>query len=957
MAITGRTTPAFMESTVTTMQNRHNPRTGEYEIPLPPQDHTCVVCDQNKTDTSCTSRGCNTRAHHRCLQTSQHWKCTACTTPTKTTVAPLTTRQLRELTKRAAQQTIYSASDGSVRGAGTAAPSSTFGVFIDLITETISRCGRITIRTGEESSLRTELEGLIHAYNLIPSHIQTRHTVDNMTALDIHERLAASGLPPNRQHVQHHYHSTITRLHLAMQRRGAFLATCHTLSHLEHKISRDTDLNARRAALAGADKAADEAHDLLSAIRDDKGIEAFPLRIKDVLVEKSAASPFTEIQRQTRLKQLYSRSMEGANARAGSIPNWSSGSKVWATHLRNFRHKLWTKRLPTAYNRSRRGDTEDGVAIMPWCPECLKNNMANLETHEHLIHTCPFRNASHYKLARTLNNNFRLDAAPTLISPLMQASDVTELLQLAQLQWNSTPGWESHTTDKHGRTSTIRTGPPGTNVGGTHFLTSWLHSVLRHCDNTLPLSQHTEYITNIQPEDSLDPHLLQGLASVISATTIHDTIPHNPFIPTTTLSNKDMPNSPGPIVFNATLTTPNWSDLAEELTPSKKWILLADEEDLDHITSNFPHATLHTIPKDQIKIWGRSFWAGTAGLYHETSQQKIHVVISPDVSLHQHKNILDTIYMRSESEGELSDSPDIDRLPLLSETPPTLARLLTDTTKSTAKTQLLSGGISEHIIKDWGDTLPHILIQKIYRKSHLILISHQLQMWQQRNTIAHPPTEPQNKPNYGRKRKPDQIIETESDDSDNGTWGKQRDRSLRALAAWRTGTASIKAPLESLSALNYTTPQTGGDGEGDSEGESKEAISSEGTTEAECSSGSSQDSHSSPAHNIARRATRLHTTTSQNTQTNNGHSQTTNNSSDTYHPQMHHLRPRKRRRSNYPEQLQHRGGASPPPSRRSRVENHHAEHISTSHERCTRHRNHDPPPATGGGVRSPVSEQ
>ena len=236
-------------------------------------------------------------------------------------------------------------------------------------------------------------------------------------------------------------------------------------------------------------------------------------------------------------------------------------------------------------------------------------------------------------------------------------------------------------------------------------------------------------------------------------------------------------------------------------------------------------------------------------------------------------------------------------------------------------------------------------------------------MWQQRNTIAHPLTEPQNKPNYGRKRKPDQIIETESDDSDNGTWGKQRDRSLRALAAWRTGTASIKAPLESLSTLNYTTPQTGGDGEGDSEGESKEAISSEGTTEAECSSGSSQDSHSSPAHNIARRATRLHTTTPQNTQTNNGYSQnlhvtqTTNNSSDTYHSQMHHLRPRKRRRSNYPEQLQHRGGPRPPPPRRSRVENHHAEHISTSHERCTRHRNPDPQPATGGRVRPPVSVQ
>jgi hypothetical protein len=155
-------------------------------------------------------------------------------------------------------------------------------------------------------------------------------------------------------------------------------------------------------------------------------------------------------------------------------------------------------------------------------------------------------------------------------------------------------------------------------------------------------------------------------------------------------------------------------------------------------------------------------------------------------------------------------------------------------------------------------------------------------VWQQRNTTAHPPTESQNKPNHGRKRKPDQITESESDDSDNGVWVKQRDRSLRELAAWHTGTAFTKqTPSESLRKLTYprlntkkahrrpmeaksreyTTSHIGVDGEGDSEEESKEASSSDGTTETECSSGSSQDSHSSPAHNMARRATLIHTTT------------------------------------------------------------------------------------------------
>ena len=47
---------------------------------------------------------------------------------------------------------------------------------------------------GEESSLRAELEALIHAYTIIPAGIDVIHAVDNMTAIDIHSMLQTSGL-------------------------------------------------------------------------------------------------------------------------------------------------------------------------------------------------------------------------------------------------------------------------------------------------------------------------------------------------------------------------------------------------------------------------------------------------------------------------------------------------------------------------------------------------------------------------------------------------------------------------------------------------------------------------------------------------------------------------------------------------------------------------------------------
>jgi hypothetical protein len=302
---------------------------------------------------------------------------------------PMHPRVINLLKARAKHNTIYSASDGSVLHAGTPHTSSTFGICIDPDSVNVKRYGKINIRQGEESTLRTELEGLIQTYHLIPMSIDVTHTVVNLGAVDIHDRLVTHGLPCKRFLMHLNYHTTIKRLHTALLTRGKPLLVIHTLSHLENTETTDTQLRARRWALAAADTAAGESHCLEPVTPDNSSIEALPLYIPGERVGKTVDTPFAKIQRNIRIHQLYDRKMEGENARMGTLPTWGTCRRSWPQHLRTFAHKLWTKRLPTAHNRAKRGDTEDDVPVMPWCPHCLKQGDTNLETHTHLLETCP----------------------------------------------------------------------------------------------------------------------------------------------------------------------------------------------------------------------------------------------------------------------------------------------------------------------------------------------------------------------------------------------------------------------------------------------------------------------------------------------------------------------------------------------------------------------------------------
>ena len=240
------------------------------------------------------------------------------------------------------------------------------------------------------------------------------------------------------------------------------------------------------------------------------------------------------------------------------------------------------------------------------------------------------------------------------------------------------------------------------------------------------------------PESSIDPHLLQGLASAIQADHIYDVISHNPFIPAQTLTNLELPSGNHPAIFNTIDTTQDWEALGTALPPTRTWVLLASEDQEDIIDASIEYTTKVVIKANNVKQWGRSFWSGKAGLFPCTVDHDIHIYMSSTVTQYQRSLIQDTIYLRSNSGGTLTATPDIRPYTLMSETPKVLANLLASNNISPAKTQLLSGGITIETMADWKDTLPSRIHQKLYRQLHQAIIAHQHDIWLRRNETAHP---------------------------------------------------------------------------------------------------------------------------------------------------------------------------------------------------------------------------
>jgi hypothetical protein len=169
--------------------------TGEIHIDSDRRPHTvCPTCNFTDTDAKCALQiRCEGWYHQRCNPIPASTVCLACqasVTPTPpTTTTPLSPTELTHLND--ARGTIYSSTDGSVKGVTTRNTSSTWGLCIRVVRPSgkailIKRRGIVQITAGEESSYRVEVEGLIHLYSLLPAHIHTRHACDNEAALKAH---------------------------------------------------------------------------------------------------------------------------------------------------------------------------------------------------------------------------------------------------------------------------------------------------------------------------------------------------------------------------------------------------------------------------------------------------------------------------------------------------------------------------------------------------------------------------------------------------------------------------------------------------------------------------------------------------------------------------------------------------------------------------------------------------
>jgi hypothetical protein len=167
-------------------------------------------------------------------------------------------------------------------------------------------------------------------------------------------------------------------------------------------------------------------------------------------------------------------------------------------------------------------------------------------------------------------------------------------------------------------------------------------------------------------------------------------------------------------------------------------VLLLDDAQTDTFQELNNTPALTTITKNNISLWGRSFWEGRTGLFRETLESPITVYASTLVTPMQRTMILDTIFMRSMQGGKLSDSPTINSNTLTQETPPSISTLLHDDINSAAKLQLLSGAITKEITDSWTGIIPTSLHQKLYRTLHMNIVLHQHSAWIERNEILHP---------------------------------------------------------------------------------------------------------------------------------------------------------------------------------------------------------------------------
>ena len=709
----------------------------------------CDICSHTGHLIYCDSHvACTGMSHLQCAGLRHTppgtWSCKKCTKKEEEEFTAQWKPTDKETLDQLDQTSLYSGSDGSVKKIKKM-PSSAYGVAItDNKGKQLVYSGKIQIRPKEASSLRVELEALIAAYYLIPSHLQPIHAVDNLEAVLIHHRLKYNAYNRER-YINTAYRGTIRRLSKAMEDRGTFLNVIHTHSHLEHLTTEDTDLNHRRQILALADKAADKGHyrspDPIHKLNDP-----YPLQMGEWKTEKAVINILKEQCFNLWEEELQLRTMEGSNQRTAPIPKWDLQLSTWQDHLVRFRNKLWTQRIPTNETRAQRKDQVNGTHIQRWCQICKIHNKDEVETQLHLLHTCPHAQARkdllHRKINllfsqyRTLPENHR-NIGDTL-NNLLNQTTLDETLVL-------TEGWRSSNKDKLGRESLVKRGPPRI----TYKRYSWNHTWIKNILEKNPHQSWESIEEILPPVETSDPFLLKELAGVLKCTHIIEPIRFNPFVESIQY-DQYLEITEDPVKHHCLLDLTSTDNLDHiiirentknnRIRERRSTIMLTQEQMKRYNAHLGNWNILITIPKDTMSIYPARYWKGIAPHYHKADRNKQEVLVLTSFNSKECLPLAKSVIYSRNMQADTTEQRILHQQ-TLEAIPTNVKNLLTSSNTSPETQQLLSGGISTHLIQTFGTWgIPEYNIQPLYRGLHRSIVTHQWETWLSRNGQVHPPT-------------------------------------------------------------------------------------------------------------------------------------------------------------------------------------------------------------------------
>ena len=700
-----------------------------------------------------------------------------------------------------ASGTIYSSTDGSVKGIHKTDVSSTWGLCIrvqaqDGTITRITRHGKILITAGEESSYRVEVEGLIQIYTLLPATFHTTHACDNEAAVDAHDTIDYHARKGARKWATTDYRTALDRLLQAINRRGGTkLDVVHTHSHLEHQHTDDTALRIRRDTLAEADTQADSGHTLPGTLCTPSLRELFTVHSHRGPLEKNVGAATLTHMVQQKKTQLASLPMEGALLKHmhDSIPTAKRTSLP--DHLLIFRTKVILNRLPTRQERNRRKDTHaDGSLITADCPHCP----GTIESHVHALTQCTATRHLLPKLLYRTNQAIR-NTASTLHK--RGTSDAAWLQSLLQQQHTHTftlkQGWKTTLTDKHGRVTPTGHGPDRVGVprGPRTLHPTLFRNRIR---NTNTNAEVVKNAFKAAIGDSVDTHWIRLLTHSLPTQLLLSEVDGHPAFP----NAHCIASGPAKQVPEHSYEYCVWdahtrllradehmtSAIDMHLTYNSSPLLIISKD--DHLPGL---NTVMTIEPGTIQINTRKFWTGAQKSTHNcTNDGYLYIHMSPQCT----QEDVDTVQLitrlrhtkeyqfhKTDYTHNIFDAP-------LPETPRSFHTCIGDNDNDQASIAIRIGSITatqaNDIVKKG---TPHRMLTKLASKLEHVCLEESHSIWLHRNEtpdIDRIRQDTTHRTRTAHKRTAAVLVDTEDTEHNKTTeWEDTRNRVLGRLDAWK----------------------------------------------------------------------------------------------------------------------------------------------------------------------------